>query len=348
MVKKNRRFYIIIALIFLLAFIVISPLRGDFIQIGALYGFNLSSLIGYFLYFILACIFLFKYGKTRKPSNIFIAMLIGASLVELPIRIIDFHATLFTLPDFLIHIFGVATGYLAFISRQVFRYVLLIVCFPVAIWLSIEGNDMWRQNWNFHTFTGRIEDSKTYNSLLYTSQGDSVFLREYKNRYVLLDFWFTHCGVCYKKFPEVQKLYDKYKDDTRIALFAVHNFSTDTIMILDHETIKKIPQSVMDSLIRCHRIILGSGSNNAPSVFTMDLLVQYKRFESHATGADILKKRRYSFPCLSAPDTAHVFEDLGIESYPTVLIFDKDSKLIFRGDIKYAAKLIDELMEKEK
>ncbi len=39
---------------------------------------------------------------------------------------------------------------------------------------------------------------------------------------VILDFWTTSCGICFKKFPELQELYDKYKPDDRVGIYAVN------------------------------------------------------------------------------------------------------------------------------
>jgi thiol-disulfide isomerase/thioredoxin len=66
-----------------------------------------------------------------------------------------------------------------------------------------------------------------------------------------------------------------------------------------------------------------------------------KEKEDYTSGSQILKKRYYTFPCLAIAIDNPVLKELGVNSYPTVLIFDKQSNLIFRGDIEYAKKRIE-------
>ncbi len=65
--------------------------------------------------------------------------------------------------------------------------------------------------------------------------------------------------------------------------------------------------------------------------------------ETYKTGADILQKRGYSFPCISAPIDGYTMELLNIKAYPTVLIIDKDSNVIHRGSWESAVNTIHKL-----
>lgn len=42
------------------------------------------------------------------------------------------------------------------------------------------------------------------------------------DKIIVLDFWNTACGVCFKKFPEFEKLYLKYKDNPNIEFYSVN------------------------------------------------------------------------------------------------------------------------------
>jgi hypothetical protein len=94
--------------------------------------------------------------------------------------------------------------------------------------------------------------------------------------------------------PEVQKLYDTYKNNDRVAIYSIHS--------------------------RVH-----------------------KENETNVTGSEILKENNYSFPCLSIDMKDEMLKELGVNRYPTVLIFDKESKLVFRGNIKNAGNYIRQL-----
>ena len=39
---------------------------------------------------------------------------------------------------------------------------------------------------------------------------------------VVLDFWTTKCGVCFKKFPTYEDVFEHYKDDVRVEVYAVN------------------------------------------------------------------------------------------------------------------------------
>jgi thiol-disulfide isomerase/thioredoxin len=52
--------------------------------------------------------------------------------------------------------------------------------------------------------------------------GNNISLEELKGKVVLFDIWSSSCSYCIKQFPEVQKLYDKYKDDTLVRIITLN------------------------------------------------------------------------------------------------------------------------------
>ncbi len=59
------------------------------------------------------------------------------------------------------------------------------------------------------------------NVIIYKTTDDSLCLRDLKQKYLLLDFWNSGCGVCYAKFSLIQELYDKYKQRDDILIGGV-------------------------------------------------------------------------------------------------------------------------------
>lgn len=51
-------------------------------------------------------------------------------------------------------------------------------------------------------------------------EGKSFVINQ--NKIVILDFWSTNCGICFKKFPELEKIYLEYKNNPNIEIYAVN------------------------------------------------------------------------------------------------------------------------------
>lgn len=224
-------------------------------------------------------------------------LLTGAFILESPVRIIDFEGSLISFPDFLMRLAGILLAYLIFkLTSFTFKITISTLTICLALWVSLSGYHYWFNYLHFGTFSGKIDIEKEYLLPMQKANSDTLSLTDFKGKHLILDCWYTHCGVCYKEMPKVQEFYDKYKQNPQIATYALHCRLTN-----ESETVTK--------------------------------------------GTDILDKKGYSYPCLSIDIKDPILKELGVNVYPTVLIFDKDSKLIFRGSIDDASKTIDKLMK---
>lgn len=59
---------------------------------------------------------------------------------------------------------------------------------------------------------------------LKTPDGKSVALKDLRGKVVLIDYWATWCGPCKMSFPFLQKAYEKYRKDPRVAIFAINTW----------------------------------------------------------------------------------------------------------------------------
>ncbi len=56
---------------------------------------------------------------------------------------------------------------------------------------------------------------------LKTIGGDTVSLKDFRGKVVLLDFWATWCGPCIHELPGLKALYEKHKDNPDFALISI-------------------------------------------------------------------------------------------------------------------------------
>ena len=69
--------------------------------------------------------------------------------------------------------------------------------------------------------------------------------------------------------------------------------------------------------------------------------------ETSETGQDILNKKNCSFPILAIDKDNPILKEIGVTCFPTVIIFDPDGKLIFRGNIEYAEKYLKGMFDSD-
>jgi thiol-disulfide isomerase/thioredoxin len=65
------------------------------------------------------------------------------------------------------------------------------------------------------------EDNGVYLSGLSNTAGSQVAMEE--DKLIFLNVWATWCGPCNMEMPGIQKLYDKYKSNNKVAFYIVSN-----------------------------------------------------------------------------------------------------------------------------
>jgi thiol-disulfide isomerase/thioredoxin len=58
----------------------------------------------------------------------------------------------------------------------------------------------------------------SYDFYLVNSRGESVKLKDYKNKVVIIDFWFTGCGACRELAPDMEKIEKEYSQGDVVFL----------------------------------------------------------------------------------------------------------------------------------
>lgn len=58
--------------------------------------------------------------------------------------------------------------------------------------------------------------------MIFYSENELVRLDTIKDKIIVLDYWTTNCGVCFQKFPDFDKVYQDYKDNSNVLMYTVN------------------------------------------------------------------------------------------------------------------------------
>lgn len=295
--SKLKTFLIYTAIFLMSLCILLSGilLRYHNVHFLSIYGLPLSFLVLSIVYFILTVISLKKFGHMLSSCGILLSIILA--FIDIPLHIIDFRETLVSFPELIGRLLAVGMGY-AYVKQSRNRDKILIATgtFCIIIFFSFLGYGYYGNYLNFGSFTGKTEQVVGQPIVFQNVEEEDIALSNFRGQYLVLDFWSSSCGVCFKKFPDVQELYEKYKDHSAVLVYSVFCRMDD-------------------------------------------------RKETIETGVDLLKERGYTFPVLSMEMENPVLKEIGVTAFPTVIIFDPDGKLIFRGNLEYAEKYLNKLID---
>jgi len=214
----------IIAIGFLLSLLletIISLLRREVsLQVATLFGFHFSA----FLMYYLTSHFSSKISDHKIAFSVVMSPLL---LLCIP-RFIDFNGSLISLPEQFFHLFGIFVGYSLFKIKTYFKWVILAVTSIACLFMYVKGYEMWLDKLNFGTYTGNIDNEEISTEILFKDTNNHVVdISKLKGKIVLLDFWNSKCGACFREFSQVQTMYDKYKTNANVKLYSVNSFFQD-------------------------------------------------------------------------------------------------------------------------
>jgi len=137
-------------------------------------------------------------------------------LIAINIPILDGSGLLFTI--ILYNILLPLSLFLGYSLRQ--KNIFLKAVYPIVIVLfSIFGFG------NFISYGNGLNshfNEKAPEINLLTQQRDTLNLKDFKNKIIVLDFWTTSCGVCFVKFPKFEEVYLEYKSNKKVLFYSVN------------------------------------------------------------------------------------------------------------------------------
>ena len=174
------------------------------------------------------------YIKSKKHEKIFI----GFITLILPFSVLNLIVTLFAknfkigwiyilMPTLLyfmtVFLYNKKQKYFLIGLLFIIPFITSIYILPNVITFSLNQNKIKGQEFPNIEFVNEHKKQITINS----------------DKIVLLEFWNSKCGKCIKKFPDLEKLYLKYKRNKNVQIFSVN-------ISLPNDNFEKVSQLVKD------------------------------------------------------------------------------------------------------
>ncbi len=189
-------------------FLVISPIIIYSI-IGAIFNYNQKWLLPIMsLLYLLIGVF----SKTKKQLLLFSLPFIF--LITLSLFLKDAITSIILLYIILLP-FSLLLGYLY--KNKSISYGLIYAILIAFVFFY--GFD----NWNsfIRNYNSRM-NQKSPSIELVNSNNKKVKLDTIQNKVIVLDFWTTSCGICFKKFPDYEKVYLEYQNNPKIIFYSIN------------------------------------------------------------------------------------------------------------------------------
>ena len=265
----------------ILVTLIITPLRAIDLGVNATFFSSIGGLVGYFIFTNYVCK---HYGQEICPKYILWAVLLGIAILQVPIRIIDLNGTLWSLPDFIVHLLGIIGGYEYYRRKGSIKYAVIYIIAVYCIGATsifITSNII-----NYHTLSGLITSTPVTDFTMKNNKGEDVSLYQFRGKILVVDCWYEQCGVCFREFPNFQKICNRYLSNKDVECISMN--------------------------------------------------IPYSKDEDDPR--QMIRENGYTFPVFVLPDK-DVRKRLNIDRFPVILVFNRASELIYRGNLE-GAKLV--------
>lgn len=222
--------YIILLLIALIVTAGITRLGGS------PFGHNIKFFFNFFYGF---SVILFSRSFKNKILYYSITLLPPAIISFLIFQSLNWDFYRVAIPSTLALFLGIGAGIAAlFLESKRSLFVLVGLSLVLNCFALFDGYDYWVHRSNYGTFTGK--QSIPIKNVMLQNEQDSLEKFDKAGQYYLFDFWTTSCGLCIREFPEVQKLYEKYRqDNANLSIYLVKVPRDTTDRRLSKEILRK-------------------------------------------------------------------------------------------------------------
>lgn len=205
--KKHITTYLVLSLLSITLFTLVSLLTY--------FGFDYKLIGGSLIYFIIPFLVL----KSKYLLNSFIAILLitlPVLIVILVINIIDFKSSWVSLPS---NVFLLASSFTAYFFYKSKNYVFPVFLLATILIWQYRGDKLFHNFIQFGTLNGKINQPIGFIQL-YDRSGIASKIKTF-SKTIILDFWNSHCGPCFKQFPIIDSI-NKKIDTTLYEIIVVN------------------------------------------------------------------------------------------------------------------------------
>jgi thiol-disulfide isomerase/thioredoxin len=184
---------------------------------------KLTDIFGFFLFFCFTIYYIREFNESNATWEVlFVIIMIRLLFLggyDLYVSITEPVNS----PFLILNLLGIISGFLYLRLENPFRLLPFLISFIFVSFTIFQGRSYLVHYHNFGTFTGKINAYRLSQKVQGIDQQNTKITNQlFENKIVLLYFWITTCGLCFKKFPQVQAAYDKYKNDSSVAIYTIN------------------------------------------------------------------------------------------------------------------------------
>lgn len=199
--------------LFILFTVLLSAFLFLFTAFLGSFSFILKEILGTALYFVVVLFFSVKFPSQK--STILLLLLLPLFSILIFVNILDFQRSWISIPGNIFFILGCLAG---FYFAKTKKWLILFSLFILLCGWELSGNKLLSTKMNFGTYSQRVFTPIPRVQLV-DSNATPLQIAD-NNKIVILDFWNSGCGVCFRQFPfvdSVNKQIDKNKFEIRLV-----------------------------------------------------------------------------------------------------------------------------------
>ena len=185
---------------------------------------NFTFISRFFLFFFFTIYYIREFNENNATWEILFVLIIIRLLLLGGYDLYTAITELGNLPNLILDLLGIISGFLYLRLENSLRLLPFLISLTLAsLFIFFQGWDYLAHYYNFGTLTGKINAYRLSQKVEGIDRQNAKITNQlFENKIVLLYFWITACGLCFKKFPQVQAAYDKYKNDPSVVIYTIN------------------------------------------------------------------------------------------------------------------------------